>query len=60
MVRNGTTGQPDPAYTDGDDHQGKTGPYTGQQTDSDNPDLFSQGESIDYLDIPAFLRNQAD
>ena len=60
VVRNGTTGQPDPAYMDGDDHQRGASPYTGQQTGSDNPDLFSQGESIDYLDIPAFLRNQAD
>jgi len=60
VVRNGTTGQPDPAYMEGDDHRRGTSPYTGQQTDSDNPDLFSQGESIDYLDIPAFLRNQAD
>lgn len=52
VVRNGTTGQPEPAYMGGEEK--------GQQATAETTDMFSPDASIDYLDIPAFLRNQAD
>jgi len=56
MVRNGTTGQPEPAYMGGEGQ-----PHTGGiQGNPETTDLFDRDTSIDYLDIPAFLRNQAD
>jgi cell division protein FtsZ len=60
VVRNGTTGQPEPGFTEADDFLNGPASSQGQQTAAESADLFSQGESIDYLDIPAFLRNQAD
>ena len=60
VVRNGTTGQPEPAYMDDEVYHAGSGSHRGQHVDLDTSDLFSQGENIDYLDIPAFLRNQAD
>ena len=60
VVRNGTTGQPEPGFTEADDFLNGSVSSQGQQTAAESADLFSQGESIDYLDIPAFLRNQAD
>ena len=60
VVRNGTTGQPEPAYMGDEGHLDGQNSTGGQQTVAGSTDLFSQGESIDYLDIPAFLRNQAD
>jgi len=60
VVRNGTTGQPEPGYGNGEEQGHQDANTGGVQTDSDTSDLFSPGESIDYLDIPSFLRNQAD
>jgi cell division protein FtsZ len=57
VVRNGTTGQVEPSYMGGEDPYNQA---TGEAS-AEPPDLFSSPDtSIDYLDIPAFLRNQAD
>ncbi len=57
VVRNGTTGLPEPSYMGGEDPYNRA---TGEAL-AEPPDLFSSSDtSIDYLDIPAFLRNQAD
>jgi len=59
IVRNGTTGQPEPSFMAGEDqnHQATNAALA----ESETTDLFSSPDtSIDYLDIPAFLRNQAD
>jgi cell division protein FtsZ len=60
VVRNGTTGQPEPAYMSSDDHYGNYSSQGSKHTGAETVDLFSPDASIDYLDIPAFLRNQAD
>ena len=54
VVRNGTTGQPEPGYG------GEEALPTTTDAAAENPDLFAPDSSIDYLDIPSFLRNQAD
>ena len=60
VIRNGTTGQPEPL------HMHATEPMHGYSVASrfsdkvETTDLFAKDASIDYLDIPAFLRNQAD
>ena len=56
MVRNGTTGQPDPAFMGGEEQLHAGGMQSGPET----TDLFDRDANIDYLDIPSFLRNQAD
>ena len=57
VVRNGTTGQPEPSFMGGED---QNNPATGVAKPEPS-DLFSSPDtSIDYLDIPSFLRNQAD
>ena len=56
MVRNGTTGQPEPAFTGGEEQLHAGGMQSGPET----TDLFDRDANIDYLDIPSFLRNQAD
>jgi len=59
VVRNGTTGMAEPGY--GVDEQGYNPDMTGKRQDEpETTDMFTQDQSIDYLDIPAFLRNQAD
>lgn len=60
VVRNGTTGQPEPAYMVGEEHMQHRETAGGQQAGPESADLFAADMSIDYLDIPAFLRNQAD
>lgn len=60
LVRNGTTGQAEPAYMSGEDHLNSFANAGSDQAGAETSDLFSADASIDYLDIPAFLRNQAD
>lgn len=60
VVRNGTTGQPEPAYTGGEEALPNSDLAGARQSGSENADLFAPEGDIDYLDIPAFLRNQAD
>ena len=57
VVRNGTTGQPEPGYVE---EGGEPGAETAAQGSGETNDMFSTPENIDYLDIPAFLRVQAD
>jgi cell division protein FtsZ len=59
VVRNGTTGMAEPGYEV--DDQAHNPEITGNKSDeSETTDMFTQDTNIDYLDIPAFLRNQAD
>jgi cell division protein FtsZ len=60
VVRNGTTGQPEPSYMGGEEALPNSDVTGGQRSDSESADLFSSNGDIDYLDIPSFLRNQAD
>ena len=60
VVRNGTTGQPEPGHYNPADSQNSR-PGAGRYDEkSETTDMFAPDENIDYLDIPAFLRNQAD
>jgi cell division protein FtsZ len=61
LVRNGTTGQAEPFYPEAQDEAG-AGRETTRQTSetAETSDMFSRQEDIDYLDIPSFLRIQAD
>ena len=57
VVRNGTTGLPENGYSNEVENSGRAGRF------ADTPettDMFAPDENIDYLDIPSFLRNQAD
>jgi cell division protein FtsZ len=60
LVANGTTGMPEMAT--GDDLPGEEQGAGGQPVVSGagSKDLFDQKKGIDYLDIPSFLRTQAD
>jgi len=60
VVRNGTTGQAEPTFMD--DVEQLHHPEPSQHASGETSDLFAPdaGGGIDYLDIPAFLRNQAD
>lgn len=60
LVRNGTTGQPEPGFTDGENPYGNISPAEDKQVEIETTDMFAPDADIDYLDIPAFLRNQAD
>jgi cell division protein FtsZ len=60
LVANGTTGRAErelPEYADSDFVQSDRDRRLAQ---AENADLFRQQRDIDYLDIPSFLRNQAD
>ena len=54
LVRDGTTGQPVNS-SDSDEESPEDG-----KGHEENPDLFRRQHDIDYLDIPSFLRTQAD
>jgi cell division protein FtsZ len=56
IVRNGTTGMVEPHHMGDDGHDS----MPTQTAESETSDMFTQDSNIDYLDIPAFLRNQAD
>ena len=60
VVRNGTTGQPEQGFRDTAEQQNELGGTSRFDEQSDTTDMFAPDSSIDYLDIPAFLRNQAD
>jgi cell division protein FtsZ len=61
VVRNGTTGQVEPAYMN-EESAGDHEPVASaeQAGKPETSDMFSHQENIDYLDIPSFLRIQAD
>jgi cell division protein FtsZ len=60
VVRNGTTGRPEPGYGNPEDHIGQPHMNSDQPAVTETTDMFAPDASIDYLDIPSFLRNQAD
>ncbi len=60
LIRNGTTGQAEPSFNAEDEQLNRPDTAGDQQASGSSNDLFAPNESIDYLDIPAFLRNQAD
>jgi cell division protein FtsZ len=61
VIRNGTTGQPEPEhFKPADTAPNYHAPGSRFSDKHETEDLFSGDGKIDYLDIPAFLRNQAD
>ena len=60
LVRNGTTGQPEPGFNNSAESQSDNTRTGNRESEAETTDMFAQDSSIDYLDIPAFLRNQAD
>ena len=60
VVRNGTTGQPEPDQFNQAGHQNDFSADGRFNENAETTDMFAPDASIDYLDIPAFLRNQAD
>ncbi len=61
VVRNGTTGQPETAFNQGSGADVDTGTADSATAgEMGTNDMFSRQENIDYLDIPSFLRIQAD
>jgi cell division protein FtsZ len=61
LVKNGTTGQSEPAFMEEPGAGVAQGHAEGAQAgDANTDDMFSSQEDIDYLDIPSFLRIQAD
>jgi len=60
VVRNGTTGQPEPGYMNMADEQRNHAGSGRFKESAETKDMFAGDTSIDYLDIPSFLRNQAD
>ncbi len=60
LVANGTTGRAEaevPEFAEGDNVQSDRDRRLAQ---AESKDLFTRQRDIDYLDIPSFLRNQAD
>ena len=60
VVRNGTTGQPEPGYNNTVEDLNDFAGVDRFQPEAETTDMFAPDSSIDYLDIPSFLRNQAD
>ena len=60
VVRNGTTGQPEPGYNNTVEQSNDPAGTGRFQPEAETTDMFAPDSSIDYLDIPSFLRNQAD
>lgn len=60
VVRNGTTGMAEPASYDEDVLEQNYNRDNRSHTEPKTKDMFAGDTNIDYLDIPAFLRNQAD
>lgn len=60
LVRNGTTGQPEPGFHNAAESLSDNARPGNREAEAETTDMFAQDSSIDYLDIPAFLRNQAD
>ena len=60
VVRNGTTGQPEPGFNNTVEGLNDFAGADRFQPETETTDMFAPDSSIDYLDIPSFLRNQAD
>ena len=60
VVRNGTTGMPESGHAEREDYNQQGDSVESRQAEGETSDMFTHDANIDYLDIPAFLRNQAD
>ncbi len=60
LVANGTSGLPDTGLLDKGTVEEFIGDRDQRIADVGSKDLFEQQKNIDYLDIPSFLRTQAD
>ena len=60
LVRNGTTGQPEAGFNNSAEPLSNNAGAGKFEPEAETKDMFTQDSNIDYLDIPAFLRNQAD
>jgi cell division protein FtsZ len=60
LVANGTTGRPEMVADDGDAAEEPIRDFRREFSDAGRGDLFERQKDIDYLDIPSFLRTQAD
>jgi len=58
LVRNGTTGQAEHFFDE--DPQPRVEARPTRENTTETKDMFTRQQDIDYLDIPSFLRNQAD
>jgi len=60
LVANGTTGMSDMEIPEGPSLEEMKSDRARRLDQAENKDLFARQKDIDYLDIPSFLRNQAD
>lgn len=60
LVANGTTGRADIELSDFASLESIQSDRDRRLAQAENKDLFARQKDIDYLDIPSFLRNQAD
>jgi len=60
LVANGTTGRPEIDFEETDTTQDMQSDRDRRLAQAENKDLFTRQRDMDYLDIPSFLRNQAD
>ena len=60
LVANGTTGRAEMELPNYADLEMMPTDRDRRLAQAENKDLFSRQRDIDYLDIPSFLRNQAD
>jgi cell division protein FtsZ len=60
LVANGTTGRVEMGAPDGSGFENTQSERDRRLEQLENKDLFTRQRDMDYLDIPAFLRNQAD
>jgi hypothetical protein len=60
LVANGTTGRPELMAADESAGMEAEMDFHGEVSEPRGKDLFERQKDIDYLDIPSFLRTQAD
>ena len=60
LVANGTNGRMDMEFVEPDRIEPFVSDRDRRLANAQSKDLFAQNHDVDYLDIPAFLRNQAD
>jgi cell division protein FtsZ len=60
LVANGTTGRQEMMMTEESHGMENNTDFRREVSDSGRRDLFTRQKDIDYLDIPSFLRTQAD
>ncbi len=60
IVRNATTGEVEPGFAPDTAGEVETPASEEPGAEAETSDMFTRQENIDYLDIPSFLRIQAD